>query len=69
YKKVANRTYPAVTTLPEDFRIVRRIPANPLENMPTLPSYPLDFTLGLRYTEERKCAMKVNEEGFLTEEE
>lgn len=50
-------------------KLPRRIPVNPLENMPTLPSYPLDYTPGLRYVEERKCAIKVNEEGFLTEEE
>jgi hypothetical protein len=37
YKKVANRTYPVVMTLPKHFWIGCQIPTNPLENMPTLP--------------------------------
>ena len=34
YKKVANKVRPVPTTLPEEFRIVRRAHPNPLENMP-----------------------------------
>jgi hypothetical protein len=30
YKKVANKTRPIATTLPKEFRIVRRIPSDPL---------------------------------------
>ncbi|KAF7763894.1 hypothetical protein Agabi119p4_8431 [Agaricus bisporus var. burnettii] len=37
--------------------------------MPALPFHPPDFTPGTRYTEERKDAMNVNKEGFLTDEE
>jgi hypothetical protein len=69
YKKVANQTYPISTTLPENFHIVCHIPSDPLENMPTLPFHSPDFILGTRYTQERKEAMKVNEESFLTDEE
>jgi hypothetical protein len=47
YKKVANRTYPVATTLPENFHIVHRIPTNPLENMPELPTHPPDFIPGI----------------------
>lgn len=69
YKKVANRTKPVATTLPENFRIVRRIPCDPLETLPELPTHPPEFTEGTRYTLERKEAMAVNAEGFLWPEE
>lgn len=53
-KKVAHRIKPVATTLPEDFRIVRRIPSSPLESLPILPFHPPEFTPGSRYTLERK---------------
>ena len=69
YKKVANRIKPVATTLPEKFRIVRRIPSDPLADLPTLPTQPPDFAPGLRYTEERMKAQNINPTGFLTAEE
>lgn len=69
YKKVANRIKPVSTTLPENFRIVRRIPSDPLETLPTLPTRPPNFTPGLRYTLECKTAMNVNPNGFLWPDE
>jgi hypothetical protein len=69
YKKVANRTKPVATTLPEEFRIVRRIPEDPLALLPELPTSPPKFTPGERYTQERKEAMAVNKDGFLWPEE
>ena len=69
YKKVANRIKPVATTLPEEFRIVRKIPSDPLAEMPTLPIKPPEFKPGKRYTEERKNKMPVNVNGFLWPEE
>ena len=69
YKKVANKVRPVATTLPEEFRIVRRIPSDPLADLPKLPTLPPDFTPGDRYTLERKEAMPVNKDGFLWPEE
>lgn len=69
YKKVANRVRPVATTLPEDFRIVRQIPTDPLESMPRLPTHPPEFTPGLRYMQERKSEMRLNKNGFLWPEE
>lgn len=69
YKKVANRVKPVATTLPEEFRIVRKIPTDPLATLPTLPTKPPDFTPGERYTQERKEMMPVNKNGFLWPEE
>jgi hypothetical protein len=69
YKKVANKVRPVATTLPEDFRTIRRLPHDPLKDLPTLPICPPPFSPGKRYTQERKDAQRVNPEGFLTEEE
>ena len=69
YKKVANRIKPVATTLPEEFRIVRKIPSDPLAEMPTLPINPPEFKPEKRYTEERKKKMPVNTTGFLWPEE
>jgi hypothetical protein len=69
YKKVANRIKPVATTLPENFRIVRRIPCDPFESMPTLPIHPPKFIPGSRYTLERMKTMNVNPNGFLWPEE
>ena len=69
YKKVANRVRPVATTLPEEFRIIRRFPSNPLADLPKLPTSPPDFTPGIRYTQERKDQMKVNTDNFLWPEE
>ena len=43
YKKVANKTRPIATTLPEEFRIVRRILSDPLAKLLILPTHPPDF--------------------------
>lgn len=69
YKKVANRIKPVATTLPEKFRIVRRIPSDPLAELPILPTHPPEFEPGQRYTQERKDAMPINIDGFLWPEE
>ena len=69
YKKVANQIKPVATTLPEEFRIVRKIPGDLLAEMPILPTKPPEFKPGIRYTAERKNKMPVNLYGFLWPEE
>jgi hypothetical protein len=69
YKKVANRTLPIKGTLPEEFRQVRRHHPDPLGGLPELPIHPPEFTPGLRYTQERHEALKVNPTGFLWPDE
>ncbi|KAF9536296.1 hypothetical protein CPC08DRAFT_652188, partial [Agrocybe pediades] len=69
YKKVANRVKPVATTLPEQFRIKRRIPRDPLADLPELPKHPPEFKPGKRYTQERKEKMPVNVDEFLWPEE
>ena len=53
YKKVANKTKPVATTLPEEFRIVRRSPSDALANLPALPTDSPQFVPTGRYTQER----------------
>lgn len=69
YKKVANKVRPVATTLPEEFRIVRRAPGDPLRNLPELPRRPPEFHPQGRYTDERRKALDVGGGGFLWPEE
>src|SRR5271168_4734414 len=54
YKPVALKVKPHIGTLPDKFRIIRRIIGDPLKDLPTLPTNPLIFTTTGQYTEERK---------------
>ena len=69
YKKVANKVRPVPATLPEEFRIVRYEHPDPLKGLPILPAHPPPFEPGMRFTEERKQALDLNPEGFLTQDE
>ncbi len=53
YKKVAKKVRPVPASLPEDFRIIRRIPSDPLLTLTPLPIHPPDFLPGLRLTQQR----------------
>ena len=69
YKPVAQRIVPVKTTLPEEFRMVRRKHPDPLGDLPELPTHPPEFTPGLRYTQERFESNDVNPDGFLWPDE
>jgi len=69
YKKTANWIKPVATTLPEDFWIIWCIPTDPLKTLSEISFNPPNFSLGERYTLERKSAMNVNQEQFLWPEE
>lgn len=69
YKKVANKIKPVPATLPEEYRIVRRMPHDPLWDLPTLPTKPSEFVSGHRYTQECYNLNPVNSDLFLIEEE
>jgi hypothetical protein len=68
YKKVANKTKPVATTLPEDFRIVRHEHPDPLANLSPLPVRPPEFVPTGRFTQERRDQMALGK-GFLLPEE
>ena len=69
YKKAAKKVHPVAASLPEDFRIIRRRPEDPLLSLPKLPSHPPEFTPGPRLTQERYDALELNKSDFLRPEE
>ena len=69
YKPVADRVHSVSATLPEEFRIVRHFPSDPLEGMPPLDPHPPTLVSGERYTLERAVGMDVNPDGFLWPDE
>jgi len=70
YKLVAKKVKPLVTELPEYFRIVHNITSNPLENLPVLPTRPLNFKPCGCYTFEcMQLIDKVHSKGFLLPKE
>jgi hypothetical protein len=69
YKKVAKKVHPVATSLPEDFRITRRRPEDPLLTLPTLPACPPPFTPGDRLTQERFEGLDLDQYSFLWPEE
>ena len=52
YKTVANCVCLVCTTLPEEYRIVRHLPLDPLLSLPTLPVHPPDFSPSEKFTKE-----------------
>lgn len=69
YKPVDRRTQPVAATLPEEYRIIRKFPSNPLDTLPELPIHPPLFEPGTRYSKERMMEQDVNPNGFLWPEE
>jgi len=65
YKKVAKKVRLVPTTLPENFRNIRRIPEDPLLSLPPLPIHPPNFVSGQRLTQERLDALELNRFDFL----
>jgi hypothetical protein len=69
YKKVARKVRPVSASLPEDYRIIRQIPIDPLLSLPPLPTHSPDFTPGIRLTQERLAELDLNRYDFLWPEE
>jgi hypothetical protein len=70
YKPVALKVRPVETELPSRFRIVHKIEGDPLEDMPELPTCPMDFELTGRYTAKCKAQFdKIHAGDFLLPEE
>ena len=69
YKKAANRVHPVATSLPEDCRIIRRRPEDPLLSLQPLPTQPMPFAPGIRLTQERLDDLNLNRFNFLWPEE
>ena len=69
YKRVDRRVKPVPGVFPEDARVERRFPEDPLLSLPPLSPHPPEFTSGERLTVERLEEMKINPDGFLWPEE
>jgi hypothetical protein len=69
YRKAEDRIQPITMQLPEEFRIMRNIIGDPLENMLVLPTHTPDFVPSLQYTQERYEKLQLNPDGFLWPEE
>lgn len=69
YKRVGQKIHPVSGVYPEDIKVIRKIPEDPLKSLPALPKHPPKFTPGKRLTEERLKGMEVNKDNFLLPEE
>jgi hypothetical protein len=69
YKRVAQKIHPVSGTFPEEARVCRSIPRNPLDSLPLLSSAPPEFVPTERLTAERMAELSVNHNNFLWPEE
>ena len=69
YKRVDKKVKPVPGVFPEESRVLRRIPEDPLLSLPPLPKTPPEFQSNGRLTEERLTNLNINPDGFLWPEE
>ncbi|KAI0349170.1 hypothetical protein OH77DRAFT_1381348, partial [Trametes cingulata] len=69
YKPVDRRVKPVPGVFPEDARVVRRFPENPLDSLQPLTPNPPEFVPTAKLTQERMDNMKINAKKFLWPEE
>ena len=69
YKRVDKKVKPVPASIPEESKVVRQFPENPLDSLSVLPIHPPDFIPNGRLTEERLAEMNLFQEDFLWEEE
>jgi RNase H-like domain found in reverse transcriptase/Integrase zinc binding domain len=69
YKTVDHRVRPVSGTFPQEARVRRTFPHDPLEGLPILSRNPPEFTPTSKITAERLELININGEGFLWPEE
>ena len=69
YKRVDRKVKPVPGRYPEDARVHRQFPENPLDSLTPLTPLPPDFIPTKKLTNERLASMKLNSDGFLWPEE
>lgn len=69
YKTVDRKIKPISGTFPQEARVIRKFPHNPLEGLHELPTHPPDFKPTNKISMERLEMLKINETGFLWPEE
>jgi hypothetical protein len=69
YKRVDKKIKPVPASFPEDCYVTRNIPEDPLISLPYLSKHPPEFTPTKKITADRLPILKINEKGFLSQEE
>ena len=69
YKRVDKKIKPVSTTFPEEARVRRQIPEDPLQSLTPLSKRPPDFIPTAHITQERLDLLKINADNFLSGEE
>ena len=69
YKRVDRKVKPVPAVFPEDAKVTRKSPEDPLKTLPKLSANPPEFKSGNRLTLERLKELNINEIGFLWPEE
>ena len=69
YKRIDRKVKPVPGVFPEDAKVIRRFPENPLASLLPLPVKPPKFQENGRLTKERLEDMKINADKFLWPEE
>lgn len=69
YKPVAKKVQTVQTAMHPEYRVIRKLPDDPLAGMPTLPFFPPDFVLGIYYTQERSDNLDLDPANWLWPEE
>ena len=69
YKKVEDRIRPVPAVMPEDVKVTRTLPDDPLKSLPALPTYAPEFTPTQRFTQERMDKLDIDSNLDLLEEE
>ena len=69
YKRVDRKVKPVPAVFPEEAKVTRTFPEDPLLSLQPLPTRPPDFVPNGRLTQERLESMNINPRGFMTKEE
>ena len=69
YKKVVDRIKSILTTLLEDYRIIRKAHLDPLKNIFVLLTHSSTFFLDSQFTQERQNSFNIDSIEFLIDNE
>src|SRR6266481_6395693 len=69
YKRVDRKVKPVPGTFPEDARVTRQFPEDPLLSLPYLTPTPPEFVPTTKFTQELMDGLEINTTGFLSSEE
>ena len=69
YKAVDKKIRPVAAVMPEDVKVKRTFPEDPLKNLPILPFDPPEFTPTAKITQERMDSLGIDSNKDMTPEE